>query len=169
MADEGRVVIGGCTPIGPHPSHVCTDCDAEFIASDRVYRRGHSDAFVIGVAVWPHGRRSVRIEAIDEGWVALIAGKGSMLIDRSAIEVFIGGVFEDMWPWEVQEWVNRRGFAAEVGQSPDGGWQITVPDVAQLFELILIKAWWRNLGRSPVESALDGLTTWDSSPIWLPS
>lgn len=40
--------------------------------------------------------------------------------------------------------------------------------MAQLFALVLIKTWWRTLGRNPVESALEHLTRERSSPIWLP-
>jgi len=167
LAEEGRVIIAGCTPLGIHPSHACAACDTEFIAADRVYKR-ETPRSVLGIGVWPHGRRPVRIEENDEGWTAVVGGEGSMLIRREGIPVFIREVFEGMWPWEVERWITRRGFDAVVVQGEYAGWEIRVADVAQLFELTLVKHWWRSLGRNPVKAALDRLTSEDSSPIWLP-
>lgn len=98
LAEEGHAIIGGCTPIGLHPSHACRECETEFIASDRIYRRETGGDYVLGVGVWPHGRRPVRIEENDEGWTVVVAGEGSMLIAPEVISVVIGTVFQGIRP-----------------------------------------------------------------------
>jgi hypothetical protein len=53
LADEGRIILAGCTPIGLHPSHACEVCHTEFVASDRIYQRETSGTHVLGIGVWP--------------------------------------------------------------------------------------------------------------------
>jgi hypothetical protein len=167
LADQGRVILAGCVVAGMRPSHVCGNCACEFIASDRIYQREHAGRDIYGVGVWPHGRRSVRIEANDQGWAVMIAEEGSMLIDRHALMVIPQDVFEDMWPWEVEEWASRRGFGVEA-RPADEGWILEVGEGGGFFELVLIKTWWRSLGRNPVKTAIDRLSCEVSSPVWLP-
>ena len=167
QADQGRVILGGCVVTEPHPSHLCDTCGTEFIAANRLYKRQPAGTEVYGVAVWPHGRRSVRVEANDGGWTVMVDGEGSMLINRHAMTVIPNNVFEGMWPWEVQSWATKRGFPAQV-ELIETGASLRVGEAANLFELLLIKTWWRSLGRSPLESAIDRLSSEASSPIWLP-
>lgn len=167
LADQGQVVIAGCVVAGMCPSHVCADCTAEFIASSRIYQRDQAGTDVFGIGVWPHGRRSVRIEGHPQGWTAVVSGAGSMLIDRSSLSVLLDEVFAEMWPWEVQEWASRRGFTAEV-RPHSGGWEISLPEASGFFELTVVKTWWRNLGRSPVITALEKLSSDTVGPLWLP-
>ena len=167
MAEQGRVILAGCVVTGMYPSHVCAGCACEFIASSRIYQRQHTGADVFGVGVWPHGRRSVRIEANDDGWAVMVAGQGSMLVDRHALMVIPNDVFEDMWPWEVEEWAARRGFVVDA-RPADEGWELQVGEGGGFFELLLIKAWWRSLGRSAAETAIERLSCEVSSPVWLP-
>ena len=167
MAEQGRVILAGVVVAGMHPSHVCIECAAEFIASSRIYQREYAGTDIYGIGVWPHGRRSVRIESVDHGWTVLVAGQGSMLIDRHAMKVFPSDVFEDKWPWEVEEWAARRGFVVDV-RPEDEGWAIQVIEGGGFFELMLIKTWWRSHGRKAVDTALDRLSCELSSPVWLP-
>ncbi|MGH8916518.1 MAG: hypothetical protein ACRDZM_18630 [Acidimicrobiia bacterium] len=168
MADQGRVIIAGClVSTGLYPSHVCAFCQTEFIGTSRIYQRDNAGTDVFGIGVWPHGRRSVRIEANDQGWTVLVARRGEMLIDREAMRLIPDEVFDDMWPWEVEEWAGRRGFTIDVRPAADG-WSIETIEGGGFFELALIKTWWRSLGRKPVETALERLSGPISSPIWLP-
>jgi hypothetical protein len=165
LAEEGKVIIAGCTPSGIHASHGCESCGAEFIASDRVYRREVRRVEVMGIGVWPHGRRPVRVEDNDEGWTVVVAGEGSMLIEREAAHVFFSEVFVGMSPWEIQEWVRRRGFEVVIEPGADGYLEIVISDLFHLFGLTLIKTWWRALGRAPVPKALERL---GAHVVWLP-
>lgn len=149
------------------PSHVCTECGAEFIASDRIYRREAAGGDVCGIGVWPHGRRPVRVEDNDDGWTIVVAGEGSMLINHHAMSVIPDEVFTEMWPWEAEEWASRRGFDIDV-RSTARGWEIVPGRHAGFFSLVVIKTWWRSLGRSPVATAIDRLSCEISSPVWLP-
>lgn len=167
LAAQGEVIIAGCVVSGMYPSHVCADCSAEFIASSRIYQRDHGGTDVFGIGAWPHGRRSVRIEGHAQGWTVIVAGTGSMLIDRTALQFMLDEVFAEMWPWEVQEWANRRGFAAEVRPN-SRGWDIELPEASGFFELTVVKAWWRRLGRNPVATALERLSSDSPAPLWLP-
>ena len=124
-----------------------------------------SGTHVLGIGVWPHGRRPVRIEDNDDGWTVVVGGEGSMLIGAGATPSFLGTVFGGMPLWEIEEWVARRGFTGEVAQNEGGEWELRLPDMADLFALILIKSWWRTLGRNPVETAIEQLL---SNAIWLP-
>ena len=165
LADEGRVIIGGCTPIGIHPSHGCAGCGSEFIASDRIYRRDVRDGHVIGIGVWPHGRRSVRIEDNDQGWTLVVAGEGSMLIGSAAAPVFSANVFEDMSVWQIADWARRRGVEVTVEPAPHGTWKMLIDDTFDVFWLTVGKLWWRSLGRGPVDKALERL---GPHVVWLP-
>jgi hypothetical protein len=164
LAEEGRVILAGCTPVGIHASHGCGSCDAEFIAYDRVYRRQVRDVEVIGIGVWPHGRRPVRVEDHDEGWTVVVAGEGSMIISREAAKPLFAGVFEDMSAWEIEEWVRRRGFDVSIESRANGWLEISISDPFRLFGLILVKTWWRTLGRGPVQQALERL---GPDVVWL--
>ncbi len=166
LADEGRVILAGCTPIGIHPSHGCASCGSEFIASERIYRREVHDDEVLGIGVWPHGRRPVRVEDHDQGWTVVIAGAGSMLVDLEAARIFFDDVFEGMSAWQMADWARRRGFDAVVGPGQAGGWELSIRDQFNTLALTLIKTWWRALGRNPVEKALERL---GSHVVWLPS
>jgi hypothetical protein len=120
------------------------------------------------VAVWPHGRRSVRVEANEEGFTVMVQREGSMLIGRHDMIVVANMVFAEKWPWDVQSWATKRGFVAKVAPH-DNGWSLSVSGDSEFFELLLIKAWWRDLGRNPAETAIDRLTSENSSPVWLPT
>jgi hypothetical protein len=72
-----------------------------------------------------------------------------------------------MSPWEIEEWAERRGFLAVVRRG-EQGWELEVPEMFVVLALIVLKSWWRSLGRDPVETAVGRLTSEDSSPIWLP-
>lgn len=167
LAEQGQVILAGCHAEGMAPSHICRGCDGEFIAANRLYQRLHAGTEVYGVAVWPHGRRSVRIEANQPGWTVMIDGVGAMLLNDHDLPVFVDDMFHNMGPREVQGWASRRGFPAEIALDEDG-WSLNVKDGAGFFELLLIKAWWRNLGRYPVEAAIERLSCHVSSPVWLP-
>jgi hypothetical protein len=165
LAEEGRVILAGWTPIGIHASHGCGTCDAEFIGYDRIYRRELRGVEVMGIGVWPHGRRPVRVEDHDEGWTVTVVGEGSMLIGRDAAQTIFAGVFEDMTAWEIEEWVRRRGFDVSIESQANGWLELSISDPFRVFGLTLIKTWWRNLGRSPVKKALGRL---GPDVIWLP-
>lgn len=90
-----------------------------------------------------------------------------MLIDRHGMNVVTNEVFADMWPWDVQSWATRRGVAAKVTKYEDG-WSLDAIEDSGTLELLLIKAWWRDLGRSAVATAIERLTCEHSSPLWLP-
>jgi hypothetical protein len=173
LADEGRVIIAGCMPIGIHPSHGCASCGSEFIATDRIYRREVLDQEVLGIGVWPHGRRPVRVEdhggdhgvGVDAGWTVVVAGEGSMLIEVGAARVFFEDVFEGMSAWQMAEWVRRRGFDAVVQPGEAGSVEVSIHDQFNTLALTLIKTWWRALGRNPVPKALGRL---GSHVVWLP-
>jgi hypothetical protein len=164
LAEEGTVILAGCTPVGIHATHGCGTCDAEFIGYDRVYRREVRGVEVMGIGVWPHGRRPVRVEDHDEGWTVVVTGEGSMLVNRDAAPVPFADVFEGMSAWEIEEWARRRGFDASLEPQANGWLEISISDPFRLFGLTLIKTWWRTLGRSPVAKALDGL---GPHVIWL--
>ena len=166
LADEGRVVVAGCTPTGLHPSHICAACYTGFNSSDRIYQREQGGRPVLGIGVWPHGRRPVRIEDNGSGWTVVVAGRGSMLIDREASTAFIPDVLENLLPWEIEEWVHRRGSDVTIERHPDGRWDVTVQVTSHVSALLLAKAWWRTLGRRPIETALELLA---SHAIWMPS
>jgi hypothetical protein len=168
LAKEGQVILAGCDVTGTHQTHECGTCGCEFIASSRLYLRHGAQGEIYGVAVWPHGRRSVRVEANEDGFTVMIEREGSMLIGRQDMTVACNEVFTDMWPWDVQRWATRRGFAAKVS-ADDNGWSLNVRGDLVSFELLLIKAWWRDLGRSSVRTAIERLTQENSSPVWLPT
>jgi hypothetical protein len=164
LAEEGRVILAGCTPIGIHASHGCDTCDAEFIGSDRLYRREVGGVEVMGIGVWPHGRHPVRVEDHDEGWTVVADGQGSMLISRDAAQVIFLDVFEGMSAWEIEEWARRRGFDASIESRANGWLEVSISDPFRVFGLTLIKTWWRALGRQTVQQALDRL---GPNVIWL--
>jgi len=168
LAKEGQVVLAGCVVTGTYPTHECGACGCQFIASSRLYLRLGARGENFGIAVWPHGRRSVRVEANEDGFTVIVEREGSMLIGRQDMTLVSNEVFADMWPWDVQRWATRRGFAANVSPH-DNGWSLNVSGDLDSFELLLIKAWWRDLGRSPVGTAIERLTCEDSSPMWLPT
>lgn len=167
LADEGQVILGGCVvETGVAPSHECGACGSEFIASNMLYRRTFSDGEVFGVGVWPHGRSRVRIEETGDGWLAAVERKGSMLLGEHDFATAMNDVFADWWPWEVQDWASRRGFPAEV-EPTETGWSLVVREGGPFVELLLLKTWWRSLGRSPIDKAIERLSCEVSSPIWM--
>lgn len=167
LAKQGDAILAGCVVTGNRPTHECSTCGCEFIASSRLYQRQRADIDIPGVAVWPHGRRSVRVEANEEGFTVMVEREGSMLIGQQDLIAVANSVFEDKWPWDVQSWATKRGFVAKVAPH-DNGWSLSVSGDSEFFELLLIKAWWRDLGRNPAETAIDRLTSENSSPVWLP-
>jgi hypothetical protein len=166
-AKEDQVILGGCDVSGRQPTHECVTCGSEFISSSRLYLRQGVGGEIYGVAVWPHGRRSIRVEANQDVFTVIIERKGSMLINRHHMNVVTNEVFADMWPWDVQSWATKRGVAAKV-TSHDNGWSLDVMEDSETLELLLIKTWWRDLGRSPAGTAIERLTCEHSSPMWLP-
>lgn len=166
LSNQGRVILAGLVAATTAPTHVCSGCATEFIATNRIYRRAQDGDFVFGVSVWPHGRRQVRIEATTAVWTIVVEGEGSMLVDRRADAVFPAEVFDGMWPWEVEKWARRRGCPVEAVAGEEM-WTIKVPEDS-LFELVVAKAWWRTLGRNPVEKAIEQLSREPLSPMWLP-
>lgn len=168
-AKQGLVVLAGCVvDNGIMPSHVCDTCDAEFVASNRLYKRVQNGQDVYGIAVWPQGRRSVRVESNDRGWTVVVDRAGSMLLVQDHLDLVVADVFHGMHPWEVEAWASKRGFPAQTKPLGDG-WALEVsPVLAGLFELLLLKSWWRDLGRGAVQKAIDRLSCEVSSPIWMP-
>jgi hypothetical protein len=150
--------------LGLHPSHGCGHCGTEFIASDRIYRREVGNDEIIGIGVWPHGRRPVRVEDHDQGWTIVVAGEGSMLVYGEAGPLFFAEVFEGIGPWEVEGWARRRGFEAIIEQSEEGTWEVGIHDPYRVFGLTLVKTWWRALGKDPVAKALERL---GGDVVWL--
>ncbi|MEA1903760.1 MAG: hypothetical protein U9N56_09565, partial [Actinomycetota bacterium] len=48
------------------------------------------------------------------------------------------------------------------------GWSLNVIADGPFVELLLLKAWWRSLGRGAISKAIELLTCDVSSPIWMP-
>lgn len=168
LAKQGDAILAGCVVTGTQPTHGCGTCGCEFIASSRLYLRQGAEGEIYGVAVWPHGRRSVRVETNEDGFTVMVEREGSMLMGGRDITIVASEVFADMWPWDVQSWATKRGFAAKVIPD-DNGWSLSVREDLDSFELLLIKTWWRDLGRDPVATAIARLTSEDSTPVWLPT
>ena len=89
-----------------------------------------------------------------------------MLVEERAAGVFFPDVFDGMGPWDIEDWVGRRGFEAFVEPRGEGGWEVSIQDPFHLFGLTLVKTWWRALGRDPVEKALGRLA---DHVVWLPT
>jgi hypothetical protein len=118
-----------------------------------------------GSVFGPTGADRYGSRATSRGWTIVVAGEGSMLVEERAAGVFFPDVFDGMGPWDIEDWVGRRGFEAFVEPRGEGGWEVSIQDPFHLFGLTLVKTWWRALGRDPVEKALGRLA---DHVVWLP-
>lgn len=156
-ANRGEAVLGGCVVGMDDPDFGCHNCGGSFW-KDRRFQVERSGEVVDGVAVWPHGKRTVTVEMTDSGLLIAEPGRWSVLVPGNAVHAMMGVVFQEVWGDGYDgplEWSRKRGIVVETKGDGD-----TIEIVDGQFEkvhLLGLKDWLRILGTDPFDRVLEEL------------
>ncbi len=157
-AERGDVFLGGCMVGLDDPDYGCHDCLASFWL-DRRFRIEREDEVVTGVAVWPAGRRPIRVEMTSAGVVMADPGRWSLIVPETARHDLFGVVWQDIWGGETREpveWSRKRNIS--VVSSDDSSVVEFAPHHFEKVQLLGIKDWLRTFGSDPVDELVTVLT-----------
>ncbi|MDH3517320.1 MAG: hypothetical protein OEM66_00175 [Acidimicrobiia bacterium] len=157
-AERGDVFLGGCMVGFDDPHYGCHDCRASFW-SDRRFHIERDDEVVSGVAVWPAGRRPIRVELTTSGVLMADPGRWSVIVPETARHGLFGIVWQDIWGGKSAgpvEWCRRRNISLESGN--DGSVIEFAPHHFDKVQLLGLKDWLRTFGADPVDELVAALT-----------